>query len=722
MNRILLYLAIIILAISCKKEPALYFEGKKSETHYFGQTVVDPYSNLEHIEDSTVIDYIHRYNEYTNQTLETIVQNKEKLSQKLYDFENSKIATYKDIKYVAGNVVYLKRDKSENTFRLYYKNPSNNISETLLYDPANFEYQGKKGFLINYYQPNWDFSKIAISFTKDGNEFSKMIVWDVIHQNQISKTITYCAPTMVGGITWLPNNEDFLYIRVNDTTNTKESLQNTAGTLYQTTKDTKQQINIFSAKKNPNLGIQAKDFPLAGIFNNNVKYVIGRIAGATVYHDAYVTSVSSIKNPNWRPLYKKEDLIKNYLQDQDSLFYITAKNASNFRICKTSLIHPDFDNSKTLVQEKKDEVINQFAYKNGMLLYGTLKNGVEAKMYYLDQEGKEQKIELPYVAGKINFEHDPDPQLLPVIFGGWTLPKQRFIYDIEKKTFTKDVSYPSDVQTSFDDLIVEEVLVKGHDGEEIPLSLIYKKGLQKNGKNPVLMRAYGAYGVNSRPNFYYGFLLWAKEGGIYAVAHVRGGSEKGNQWYEQGKKLNKPNSWKDFISCTEFLIDQKFSGPENIAIWSGSAGGITLGRAMTERPDLYSAVILDRGLYNTITIDEKPNGANNTKEFGSNKDSIEFRGLYEMDTYHHVKDQVAYPATLLTVGMNDSRVPPSESFKLATRLRNATTSKKPILLRTEFDTGHGMTLDRKDKEFDIFSRVFSFALWQTGHPDYQPGE
>lgn len=721
MRKLILFCILINISISCtRKTDFLHFASSPSEAKYFGKTIIDPYSNLDDIEDSTVIKYIQKYNTYTNKTLEKLDSGKQKLLQKLHDFENSKIATYKNIQYIAGNVVYLKRDKDENTFKLYYKNPTQNITETLLYDPKDFEYQGKRDFLINYYSPNWDFSKVVISFTKGGNEFTKMIVWDVVAQKQINSTLTHCVPTLITGVSWLPNNNDFLYIRVNDTLNTESSLKNSATILYKSNENI--DIDILSARKFKSLSIKDKDMPIASIQNEFDEYVIGEIAGVSKYRDTYLTKLNDLEEPIWKLIYNKEELINKSIIYNDTLFYSTSKGASNFKICKVPLNNANFDNPEILVDEKKDEVINQFTYKKNTLLYSKLRNGVEVKMYYLDKKGKEQAISLPYPAGNISFENHTDPNLLPITLGGWTLPRQRFIYNLQTQSFTKDIHYPLDIQTSFDDLMVEEVLVSGHDGEEIPLSLVYKKGLKRNGNTPVLMRAYGAYGVNVRPNFYYGFMLWVQEGGIYAMAHVRGGSEKGNRWYEQGKKLNKPNSWKDFISCTEFLINQKYSSPENMAIWSGSAGGVTLGRTMTERPDLYSAVILDRGIYNTVTIDEKPNGANNTKEFGSNKDSIEFKGLYEMDTYHHVKDQVAYPAILLTVGMNDSRVPPSESFKLATRLRKATSSSKPILLRTEFETGHGISFDRKDEEFDMISRVLSFAFWQTGHPEYQPRE
>ncbi|GAA4277041.1 prolyl oligopeptidase family serine peptidase [Aquimarina mytili] len=431
-------------------------------------------------------------------------------------------------------------------------------------------------------------------------------------------------------------------------------------------------------------------------------------------------NINNIVETAWKPLFKKSDQIKSYKQLGDSLFYITSKNASNFKICKTSILNPDFENPIILVDEMKDQVIKDFIIRNNKIFYSTIKNGVEAKMFVKDNSEVVVEIELPFASGKIAFEKSTENHLLPVIIQGWTTPKARYLYNLLTDEFKLDNNYPSHISVSFDNLIVEEVLVKSHDGEDIPLSLVYKKGHKKDGNTPVLMRAYGSYGRSMTPRFYYGFLLWAQEVGIYAVVHVRGGGEKGDKWHKGGFKETKSNSWKDFISCTKYLIKNKYTSPKKMAIWSGSAGGIVIGRAITESPELYAAAIIDRGSLNMLRIDSGANGANNAKEFGSTKDSIGFKNLYEMDSYHHIKDNTKYPSVLITAGMNDNRLPPWHSIKFATRLNEASTSNNPILLKTEFDSGHGMVFSKKDEEFNMVANVFSFAFWQTGHSDYQP--
>ena len=212
-------------------------------------------------------------------------------------------------------------------------------------------------------------------------------------------------------------------------------------------------------------------------------------------------------------------------------------------------------------------------------------------------------------------------------------------------------------------------------------------------------------------------LHWINEGGIYAVAHVRGGGEKGNAWYKDGHKTNKPNSWKDFITCTEYLIKQNYTSPKYITISGASAGGILIGRAITERPDLYAAAVIRVGVLNTLRSEFAPNGKNLSKDFGSIKDSIEFKALLEMDAYQHIKNDVKYPAVYLTGGINDSRVVIWQPGKFAAKLQNSKSSNL-VLFNVDFEGGHGFDANT-DKKINELANILSFSLWQTGHLDYK---
>jgi prolyl oligopeptidase len=278
--------------------------------------------------------------------------------------------------------------------------------------------------------------------------------------------------------------------------------------------------------------------------------------------------------------------------------------------------------------------------------------------------------------------------------------------------FNQPTVYPDE----YKDLVVEEASVKGHDGVMIPLSIIYKNGLKKDGSNVCILEGYGAYGISYTPWFSVMKNSLAVRGVVIAIAHVRGGSEKGEEWYKAGFKTTKPNTWKDFISCAEYLISNGFTSSGRLAGTGTSAGGILISRAITERPDLFAAAICNVGDANTMRSEFYSNGPVNIPEFGTVKDSTECRALYEMDGMQHVVNNTKYPAVICVGGWNDPRVVAWEPGKFAAALQNASVSGKPVFMKVNYDNGH-FTEDR-DVTYANFSDQYAFALWQCGHPDF----
>jgi prolyl oligopeptidase len=234
-----------------------------------------------------------------------------------------------------------------------------------------------------------------------------------------------------------------------------------------------------------------------------------------------------------------------------------------------------------------------------------------------------------------------------------------------------------------------------------------------------LIDAYGSYGVTSDPYFGPRFLALLDRGGIWATAHVRGGGEFGREWHEGGRLLTKPNTWGDMIAAAEKLVADRWTSASKLAIRGGSAGGITVGRALTDRPDLFAAVISQVGVSNSLRAEFSQNGPPNVPEFGSVSTADGFKGLLAMDSYQHVKDGTKYPAVLLTTGMTDPRVDPWQAAKMAARLQKATASGKPVLLRVDFQAGHGLGSTRAQRD-EEFSDIFAFIFWQVGAKGFQP--
>lgn len=238
-----------------------------------------------------------------------------------------------------------------------------------------------------------------------------------------------------------------------------------------------------------------------------------------------------------------------------------------------------------------------------------------------------------------------------------------------------------------------------------------------DGTNPTLFYGYGAYGEAINPFFSPLFLTWVENGGILCVPHVRGGGEKGEAWHKAGYKSTKMNTWKDLIAATEYMIDKEYTSKNNTVVYSNSAGGIMVGRAITEKPEVFAASIVDVGVLNPLRR-ESFSGSSNYKEYGTITDSTEFNGLLAMDPYMHLEKDVNYPAGLYITGMNDPRIPPWMTGKFVAKIQAYTNSQNPILYKVEDHAGHS-TSASSDDLYKKWAEMFAFGLWQAGHPDFK---
>ena len=267
---------------------------------------------------------------------------------------------------------------------------------------------------------------------------------------------------------------------------------------------------------------------------------------------------------------------------------------------------------------------------------------------------------------------------------------------------------------TFEDAEVVRDFATSKDGTRIPLNIIRPKGTKLDGTHPVLVTGYGGYGISTRPFFQGSFArLWLDQGGILVDTNLRGGAEYGEEWHKGGNLIRKQNVFDDFLACSQYMVDQKYTSPAHLAIIGGSNGGLLMGAALTQRPDLFRAVVSYVGIYDMLRVELDPNGAFNVTEFGTVKDPEQFKALYAYSPYHHVKDGTAYPAVLMPTGENDHRVNPMQSRKMIARLQAATSSDHPILLRTSSSSGHGIGT-ALDEQIEEAADVFSFLFDQLG--------
>jgi prolyl oligopeptidase len=265
----------------------------------------------------------------------------------------------------------------------------------------------------------------------------------------------------------------------------------------------------------------------------------------------------------------------------------------------------------------------------------------------------------------------------------------------------------------------EEVMATAADGTRIPLSIVYRKGLKRDASHPVWLTGYGAYGLSLKPALAARFLTLLDDGGVYAVAHVRGGGEFGEDWHQAGRLGTKTNTHRDLIACAQYLVGQRWTKPSLMAIEGRSAGGITVGMALTERPDLFRVVFSGVGDSNALRAEQETDGAANSLEYGTTSDAAGFKALYAVDATQHVRQGVRYPAVLLTTGMNDPRVAPWQPGKMAAHLQAANPHGRPVLLLVDFDAGHGMGSTKAQRDQELADQM-AFFYWQIGRKGYQP--
>jgi prolyl oligopeptidase len=293
----------------------------------------------------------------------------------------------------------------------------------------------------------------------------------------------------------------------------------------------------------------------------------------------------------------------------------------------------------------------------------------------------------------------------------WTNSPALYEYDAKRSTPTDTKLIPP-IPVDMSAIKSVTVKVKSHDGVLVPLVILYKQGIPRDGTSPTLLDGYGAYGSeNTSPYFAAIFLPWLERGGVLALAGVRGGGEYGEDWHLAGKQKTKPNTWKDFIATAEYLVQEKYTSPAYLAGEGASAGGILISNAIAERPDLFGAALIMVGVNDALRAETTANGVPNIPEFGTFTTKSGFEALLAMDGYLKITDGVKYPAVMLTAGINDPRVEPWMSAKMAARLQAASTSGKPVLLRVDYDAGHGIGSTKKQWNQQL-ADMWSFLFQQ----------
>ncbi|MBS1759360.1 MAG: prolyl oligopeptidase family serine peptidase [Bacteroidetes bacterium] len=428
---------------------------------------------------------------------------------------------------------------------------------------------------------------------------------------------------------------------------------------------------------------------------------------------------------------KKDSVFGSTVKESEKGYYFISAKGNGFKSLRfTSFAKPDFANAKILLPEDNIWQIEGIDETLNYLIVNYSKYGFLNKTVIINKNTN-KPVNISALAAYDRFAIGSLGKKTDECFF-YKRPVNRpgyvYLFDIANNKLMDDPFWAPQNQTIFpgsDDIITELIEVPSYDGTQVPMSIMRNKNTPLNGDNVCILYGYGAYGITIKDNSYNEYSpinnALVQKGLILAHAYIRGGGEKGEQWHKAGMKENKPNTWKDFIACAEYLTKNGYTNPARLGCEGGSAGGILIGRTVEERPDLFAAAVNKVGAVNQIRGKAWANMIGNYGEYGNPEIESEMKGLIEMDAVIHVKPQTKYPAMYITTGINDTRVAPWMPAKLAASFQAASTSGKPILLYSEFEGGH-FGYANADNYLDLFKkglRPLFFLLWQCGHSEFQ---
>jgi prolyl oligopeptidase len=679
--------------------------------YYFSKKIEDPYRVLENFESEEVKKWFSAQNELYNSTIFSIssIDSVRKKISSIYNLQ----ALWNLSPRITGDKVFFPYIdmKDINIERLGYCKSLN--SESIeLYNTKEANERDSCNYTFSYWEPSQDGKFVAFGIAPDGTERATIYIMNVKEKQLLSEKIEF---SRTGNIQWLPDNSGFFYIRDKPILNEMDKLtflEDSRTMLHLLYEDPKNDHEIVSRLLNKELEIDKKNKPRLFLFPSSDKVLLNLAKGS--YYVIYYASLNEILTKPatevvWTKIFDVSDKMGSNVMVGERFFGLSFGQNPNGR-----LIYLDLpDTTKKIVFDGDSIVLDDIALTKKDLFLTTIENGIN-KLIEIDLNSLDiSYINLPFYGNIVMQPYFPlvtsfqSTDFLLFTLEDYYIQKAAYICSENREIIKTDLfpeyKFPQPIE-----LVSKEIEVPSHDGVLVPLSIVYKKGTLLDGANPLLIETYGAYGISMKHTFDLERMVWFDYGGVYAVAHVRGGSEKGDNWYKGGFKPTKPNSWKDLNACSEYLINNKYTSPQNLAVMGASAGGITVGRAITERPDLYKAAVIYVGDLNTVRLDASFNSQ--VYEFGTASASIEFQYLYEMDTYHHIKEGVEYPSMLLTAGLNDSRVAPWQSAKAAAKFQEVSNGKNIVLYRIA-DKGHF--------DYPAESEIYSYLFWQLGHPDFK---
>lgn len=636
---------------------------------YFDIQILDPYRWLEDDKSPETGAWVKAQNEVTYQYLSQIPF-REALKarmEKLWNYE--KIGA----PFQEGNYTYyFKNNGLQNQSVLYRKDAKG--KETIFLDPNTFSKDGTTA--LGGLDFSKDGSKLAYEISEGGSDWRKVIVMDALSQNVIGDTL---VDIKFSGIAW-KENEGFYYSSYDKPKGSELSAKTDQHKLYFHKLGTSQKEDqvIFGAEQ--------KRRYVSGTVTEDNRYLVITASNSTYGNELYIKELTKPNSPIVTIVdnFKSDNTI---IENQgEQLFIETDWNAPNKRIVTVDINNPNPENWIDFIPET-DNVLSP-SIGGGFFFANYMKDAVSVVKQY-DYSGKLiREVQLPGIGTASGFSGKKQEKTLYYSFTNYITPGS--IYAFEPVSGISSVYQKPKVDFNSEKYESKQVFYTSKDGTSIPMIITHKKGLNLNGKNPTMLYAYGGFNVSLTPTFSIANAIWMENGGVYAVPNIRGGGEYGKKWHDAGTKMQKQNVFDDFIAAAEYLISQKYTASEFLAIRGGSNGGLLVGATMTQRPDLMKVALPAVGVMDMLRYHTFTAGAGWAYDYGTAHDSKEMLAyLKGYSPVHNVKSGIHYPATMITTGDHDDRVVPAHSFKFAAELQEKQTGTNPTLIRIDINAGHG---------------------------------
>ncbi|HLN29833.1 MAG TPA: prolyl oligopeptidase family serine peptidase [Gemmataceae bacterium] len=668
---------------------------EKTSERLFGTDVADPYRWLEDGQSSEVKAWVDKQNDLTHSVLDHL-SGREAIRRRLNDLLS--IGSLGTPQPAKGHYFYTKRTGKENQAILYVREGLQGKQRVLI-DPNALAADGTVA--LDWWFPSRDGRYVAYGLSANGSEQSVLHVLDVETGKNLSDII---ERTQACSVAWLPDSKAFYYTRypAAGTVPKQEEKYHRHVFLHVLGADPAHDKDTFGAERQP------EDWPDVALSPDG-RWLVVTVEMGWSMSEVYFKDLQKAGAP-FVPLVEKVPALFTVVVRNDRFYVHTNEQAPRYRLFQVDPLAPERKEWTELLPESED-VLEGVAVI-GKTLAALYMHQASSRLRLCDDAGKLiEEVKLPTLGTVGGLRGEWDGNELFFGFDSFTMPTGVYHVDLRDRKTDLWEKVPADLDWSRYE--VEQVRYPSKDGTSITMFLAHKKGLERNSRNPTLLSAYGGFNVNITPQFSPSRFLFLEAGGLIAIPNLRGGGEFGEGWHRAGMLDKKQNVFDDFVSAALWLIKEKYTSCDRLAIQGGSNGGLLMGAALTQRPDLFRAVVCQVPLLDMIRYHKFLIARLWIPEYGSADDPEQFTWLYAYSPYHHVHSGTAYPAVLLTAAESDTRVDALHARKMAARLQAATASDQPILLRIETKAGHGAGKPRA-KLLDELTDEWSFIFWQLG--------